>query len=115
MRTRDRQIAGEQFIINKCKKCKIFLKDYSAAVNIYYCEDCEIFIGPCASSAYFRNCQNCKVVLATSQLRMYKCDNFTMLVFSLSDPSLEECLNLKLGCFDYSYFNLRGTLIIASR
>jgi len=102
------QINGQQFIIEHCVQCKIFLRDYTAAMNIYNCENCEIFLGPCAGSIYIRNSKNCKVIVATAQLRMYNCIDFTVLAFAISDPSIESCTNLKIGCFDYCYPELRG-------
>ena len=106
------QIEGQMFLIEKCKNCKIYLKDYSAAIIMQECEDCEVFIGPCSGSAYIRRSKNCKMIIASAQLRMLLCVNFQVLVFALSEPSLEECSNLKLGCFDFSYPELKRTNII---
>ena len=96
------KINGQQFIIENCKNCKIFLRDHSAAINMDNCENCELFLGPCLGSIYLRNSKSCKVILATAQLRMYNCVDFEMLVFSITDPSIENCSKLKIGCFDYS-------------
>lgn len=101
------QINGQQFIIDSCKNCKIFLRDFTPAINMYSCEDCEVFLGPCSGSIYIRNSKNCKVIVATAQLRIYNCENFDLLVFSISDPSIEQCTNLRIGCFDYCYTELK--------
>eukprot|EP00826_Nyctotherus_ovalis_P041347 TRINITY_DN4147_c0_g1_i1.p1 TRINITY_DN4147_c0_g1~~TRINITY_DN4147_c0_g1_i1.p1 ORF type:complete len:245 (-),score=72.96 TRINITY_DN4147_c0_g1_i1:445-1179(-) len=101
------QINGQQFIIDTCKNCRILLKDYTPAVNMYLCEDCEVYIGPCSGSVYIRNSKNCRVVVATAQLRVYNCYNFDLLVFSTSDPSIEQCSELRFGCFDFAYAELK--------
>lgn len=101
------QINGQQFIIDSCKGCRILLRDYTPAVNMYLCEDCEVYIGPCSGSVYIRNSSNCKVVVAAAQLRVYNCHSFDLLVFSTSDPSIEQCTELRFGCFDFAYPELK--------
>jgi len=101
------QINGQQFIIDSCKGCTILLEDYTPAVNMYSCEDCKVFIGPCSGSVYIRNSKNCKIIVAAAQLRIYNCQDFDLLVFSMSDPSVEQCTDLRIGCFDYYYPELK--------
>jgi protein XRP2 len=40
-------IQGQQFIIEDCKNCDIFLCDNSAQITVDMCTNCRVFIGPC--------------------------------------------------------------------
>eukprot|EP00743_Colponemidia_sp_Colp-15_P002028 GILK01002202.1.p1 GENE.GILK01002202.1~~GILK01002202.1.p1 ORF type:complete len:371 (+),score=71.20 GILK01002202.1:58-1113(+) len=100
-------IAGEQFVIEECEDCDIFLCDYSAAISIDYCTGCRFFVGPVASSAFVRNTSNCKLVLACQQFRSRECTNLDILLFSSTQPVIETSKNMKFGCFNYFYFNLK--------
>ncbi len=102
-----RQIQGQQFIVEGCKDCKIYLRDFTACVNVNQCSHCELFIGPCSGSTSIRKCSNCKVIVAAAQLRLFECTDCEMLVYAQTDPSIEYCMNLVLGCFSFSYFELR--------
>lgn len=44
-----RSVNGQQFIIEDCEDCDIFICDYSANVQIDYCKNCRIFVGPVES------------------------------------------------------------------
>eukprot|EP00752_Nemacystus_decipiens_P013079 g11568.t1 len=43
-------IGGQQFIVEECSECEVFLLDHTAALTIDVCTDCRIFTGPCESS-----------------------------------------------------------------
>lgn len=42
-------IGGQQFIVEECSECDVYLLDHTAALNIDLCTDCRIFTGPCES------------------------------------------------------------------
>lgn len=46
-------IGGQQFIVEECSECEVYLLDHTAALTIDLCTDCRIFAGPC-ESRYFR-------------------------------------------------------------
>ena len=43
------QIDGQQFILEECESCDIFLLDHVGSLTIDYCKDCRIVIGPVSS------------------------------------------------------------------
>jgi hypothetical protein len=43
------QIDGQQFLIEGCVKCQIFLLDHIGSMYIDHCHDCQIIIGPISS------------------------------------------------------------------
>jgi protein XRP2 len=62
-------IRGQQFIIEDCEDCTIFLLDHSATVSIDECKNCNIFVGPCESSVFVRTSSKLKLIIAAQQLR----------------------------------------------
>lgn len=105
------QIQGQQFIVEECDDCDIFLLDHSAQVTVDYATNCRIFVGPCESSVFLRDCKGCSVVVACQQLRLRDCHGMDMLVHvSAGQPSIETSSGVRLGCFQYSYFSLREQL-----
>ena len=68
-RARGRSVNGQQFIIEDCEDCDLYVFDDNAAVTIDECKNCRIFIGPCDSSIFIRDCYNCKLVFFCRQFR----------------------------------------------
>ena len=66
-------VNGQQFLVENCANCDIFVLDHCTAVQIDECTNCRIFVGPCDSSLFVRNCTNCTVVTAVQQLRTRDC------------------------------------------
>lgn len=40
------QINGEQFLLEECNECEIYLLDHIGSMYIDYCKDCKIITGP---------------------------------------------------------------------
>ena len=43
------EIDGQQFILEECQSCDIFLLDHVGALTVDYCKDCRIVVGPVSS------------------------------------------------------------------
>jgi protein XRP2 len=43
------QIDGQQFIVEECEGCEIFLLDHIGSLTVDYCKDCRIVTGPVSS------------------------------------------------------------------
>lgn len=67
------KVAGQQFLIQDCENCNIYIFDHSATVTIDDCTNCIIFLGPVKGSVFFRNCRDCKCTLACQQFRVRDC------------------------------------------
>eukprot|EP01116_Phalansterium_solitarium_P002316 TRINITY_DN12269_c0_g1_i1.p1 TRINITY_DN12269_c0_g1~~TRINITY_DN12269_c0_g1_i1.p1 ORF type:complete len:367 (-),score=80.66 TRINITY_DN12269_c0_g1_i1:207-1238(-) len=96
-------INGQQFIIEECDNCDIYLLDYSDSVQIDYCTNSRIFIGPSQGSLFLRNCTNCKVVIACQQFRTRECESIDVLLYSMTQPIIESSKNMTFSCFQYNY------------
>jgi len=100
------KVEGEQFNIENCTNCDIFILDHSAAVFIDVCVDCRIFIGPVESSIFVRECVNSSMIIAAQQFRMRECQKCSVGLFSQTEPVIEMSKDIRIGCFDFSYFSL---------
>jgi len=106
----DGTINGEQFNIEECKDCDIFLFDHIATIFIDYCENCRIFVGPVESSIFIRNCTNCNFVIACQQFRCRDCSDCRLALLCTTEPIIETSVDMQFACYDFFYFNLRDQL-----
>ena len=90
-------VGGQQFIIEECDDCDIFLLDWSAAVTIDRCKRCRLFIGPCESSVFVRNCEDIRAVVACQQFRTRDVHKLDVLLLSPSQPSIEATTEVPTG------------------
>ncbi len=105
------EIAGQQFIVDDCKKCSFFLFDNSDSITIDDCVDCTFFIGPCESSVFIRNCSGCSVVVACRQFRLRDCKDLKIMIYcAAGQPIIETSSEIGFCAFDYSYFSLAKQL-----
>jgi protein XRP2 len=103
-------IQGQQFIIEDCSNCDIFLLDHIAAVNIDNCTNVRIVIGACETSIFIRDCIDCVVIAATQQLRTRNCTNLGVLLCTTTGPIIESSKRVRIGCFTYDYFGFTDNL-----
>jgi len=101
-------VRGQQFVIEDCTDCDIYVLDHSAAVNIDACVGCRIVLGPCESSVFVRDCRGCSLVLAAQQLRTRDCHDCQLLLHCSTQPIIESSSGLQLGCYAYHYPELRA-------
>jgi len=103
-------INGEQFNIEECKDCDVFLFDHIATVFIDFAENCRIFVGPVETSIFIRNCKNCNFVIACQQFRCRDCTDCKLSLLSTTEPVIETSSGMQFACFDFFYFSLREQL-----
>ncbi|KAF1326478.1 Xrp2-like protein, partial [Globisporangium splendens] len=75
-------INGQQFIIEDCSGCDIFLLDNCMSVQIDECVDCHIVVGSCQASLFLRNCKKCTIVCAVQQFRTRDCEDVDVYLYS---------------------------------
>ncbi|XP_072045337.1 protein XRP2-like [Amphiura filiformis] len=97
------KINGQQFIINQCEDCNIYIFDHNATITVDNCTNCRIFIGPSKGSIFLRNCKDCKCVIACQQFRTRDCRNMDVLLHCDSQPIIEATTKIRFGCFRYYY------------
>lgn len=103
-------IDGQQFNIEECKDCDIFLLDRIACVFVDDCEGCRIFIGPVESSVMIRNCKAMNFVIACQQFRTRDCSDCRFSLLCTTEPIIETSTQMQFACFDFCYFSLRAQL-----
>lgn len=101
------QVNGQQFVIQNCKNCNIYVFDYIAAINIDDCLDCNIFLGPVKSSVFVRDCKNCKIVVACQQFRTRDCSKIDIFLCCNTQPIIEASSGMKFACYQYHYPELK--------
>ncbi|XP_061315764.1 protein XRP2 isoform X1 [Pezoporus flaviventris] len=97
------KVAGQQFIIQDCENCKIYIFDNSATITIDDCVNCQIFLGPIKGSVFFRDCKDCKCIVACQQFRARDCKKLEVFLCCATQPIIESSTGMKFGCFQYYY------------
>lgn len=101
-------IAGQQFLIEECDGCDIYLLDNSAQVTVDLATNCRIFVGPCEGSVFLRDCAGCSVIVACQQFRTRDCRDISVLAHvSAGQPIVESSSGVRFGCYRAAYFSLR--------
>ena len=101
-------INGQQFIIENCKNCVIYILDHSAVVTVDSCENCKLIIGPVKGSVFLRDCKNCQCIIACQQFRSRDCRKIDTYLFCSTQPIIESSGNMKFGCFQLFYEKLEN-------
>ncbi|NXD64751.1 XRP2 protein, partial [Eolophus roseicapillus] len=97
------KVAGQQFIIQDCENCKIYIFDNSATITVDDCVNCQIFLGPIKGSVFFRDCKDCKCIVACQQFRTRDCRKLEVFLCCATQPIIESSTGMKFGCFQYYY------------
>uniref|UniRef100_A0A8D0GHU3 Protein XRP2 n=1 Tax=Sphenodon punctatus TaxID=8508 RepID=A0A8D0GHU3_SPHPU len=97
------KVAGQQFVIQDCENCNIYILDHSATITIDDCTSCRIFLGPVKGSVFFRDCKDCKCVVACQQFRTRDCRKMEVFLCCATQPIIESSTGMKFGCFQYYY------------
>ncbi|XP_028392552.1 protein XRP2-like [Dendronephthya gigantea] len=97
------KLNGQQYIIQNCEGCKIYIFDHTATVTVDDCVDCKIFLGPSKGSVYIRDCKDCSFVLACQQFRTRDCKRLDIFLCCNTQPIIESSTGMKFACFQYNY------------
>ena len=97
------KLNGQQFVIQECENCNIFVLDHSATITIDDCVNCRIVLGPVKGSVFFRDCKDIKCVVACQQFRTRDCKKMEVFLCCATQPIIESSTGMKFGCFQYYY------------
>lgn len=100
------KLNGQQFVIQECENCDIYVFDHSATITIDDCINCRIFLGPVKGSVFFRDCKDIKCVVACQQFRTRDCKKMEVFLCCATQPIIESSTGMKFGCFQYYYPDL---------
>ncbi|MGH0165105.1 UNVERIFIED_CONTAM: hypothetical protein FKN15_064408 [Acipenser sinensis] len=96
-------LSGQQFAIQDCENCNIYVFDHSATITIDDCTNCRLFLGPVKGSVFFRDCKDCKCVVACQQFRTRDCKKMEVFLSCATQPIIESSSGMRFGCFQYYY------------
>lgn len=100
------KLNGQQFVIQECENCNIYVFDHSATITIDDCVNCRIVLGPVKGSVFFRDCKDIKCVVACQQFRTRDCKKMDVFLCCATQPIIESSTGMKFGCFQYFYPDL---------
>lgn len=106
-------VNGQQFIIQNCTNCDIFVFDHCAAVTIDDCVNCRIFIGAVKTSVFLRDSADCCVAMACQQFRTRDCRKIKAFLCCVTQPIIEATTAIKFGCIQYHYPQMKLHLAAA--
>ncbi|KAM6963314.1 protein XRP2 [Aplochiton taeniatus] len=97
------KLNGQQFVIQNCENCNIFVFDHSATITIDDCVNCRIVLGPVKGSVFFRDCKDIKCVVSCQQFRTRDCKKMEVFLCCATQPIIESSTGMKFSCFQYYY------------
>jgi len=99
-------IHGEQFIMENCQDCTVYVFDHTGQVQIDDCINCRILIGPVRGSLFIRDSTNCVLVTVCQQFRTRDCRDLHVYLSCPSQPIIESSHNIHFGCLTLNYEQL---------
>ena len=103
-------INGQQFVIDSCEDCEIYVLDHCDSLMIDDCKRCKIVVGPTSGSIFIRDCEDCRCVLMCRQYRSRDCVNIDTHLHVTTRPIIETSTNMRFGCWDFSYPGLEAQM-----
>ena len=103
-------IDGQQFVLDSCEDCEIYLLDACDSVMIDDCKRCKIVVGPTTGSVFLRDCESCTLVAVCRQFRTRDCLDVDSRLLVATKPIIETSSNMRFGCFDFHYHALGAQL-----
>jgi len=99
-------VNGQQFIIQNCDNCTVYVFDHTAQIQIDDCTNCRIFIGPVNGSIFIRDSTNCVLATICKQFRTRDCRDIYVYLSCESQPIIESSHNIKFACLTLNYDKL---------
>ena len=90
---------SQQFNINSCSDCEIYIFDVTANLYVDKCHDCFIYCAPCESTVFIRDCTNIRFIGATKQFRVRDCKNLEVSLYCNSQPVIESSNDIEFSNF----------------
>ena len=100
-------INGQQFVIDSCEDCEIYVLDMCDSLMIDDCKNCKIVVGPTTGSIFIRDCEECTCVFMCRQYRCRDCKNIDTYLHVTTRPIIETSTNMRFGCWDFHYEGLK--------
>lgn len=101
-------VNGQQFLVQNCENCNIYIFDHSVTISIDDCNNCNFFLGPIKTSVFIRDCKNCKFVVSCQQFRTRDCSKIDVFLCCNTQPIIEASSGMRFGCYQYHYPELEA-------
>ena len=103
-------INGQQFVIDRCEDCEIYILDECDSLMIDDCVRCKIVVGPTTGSIFMRDCSDCTCVFMCRQYRCRDCKDIDTHLHVTTRPIIETSTNMRFGCWDFHYEGLEAQM-----
>ena len=103
-------INGQQFVIDSCEDCEIYILDECDSLMIDDCVRCKIVVGPTTGSIFMRDCSDCTCVFMCRQYRCRDCKDVDTHLHVTTRPIIETSTNMRFGCWDFHYEGLEAQM-----
>ena len=103
-------INGQQFIIQNCENCDIYVFDHCATVTVDDCINCRIYIAAIKTSIFVRDSTDCVIATCCQQFRTRDCKKLECWLSCVTQPIIEATTGIKFGCLQIHYPQLRQQL-----
>lgn len=100
-------IKGQQFIIQNCQNCDIYVFDHCATVTVDDCINCRIYIAAIKTSIFIRDSTDCAIATCCQQFRTRDCKKLECFLSCVTQPIIEATTGIKFGCLQIHYPQLR--------
>lgn len=103
-------INGQQFIIQNCQNCDIYVFDHCNTVTVDDCINCRIYIASIKTSIFVRDSTDCVIATCCQQFRTRDCKKLVCFLSCVTQPIIEATTAIKFGCLQIYYPQLRQQL-----
>lgn len=110
----DGDIAAHDYAITDVSDCTIYLMDVIGALYIKRVKNCRIVCGPTRGSAHLDDVTDSSISLAARQVRMHKSTECKLHIFCASDPIIEHCTGIGIGCYALEYDGIAEHMKVSS-
>ena len=97
------EIAGHDYAITDMADSTIYLLDTIGALYIKRVRRCRIVTGPIRGSVHINDAHESAISLAARQVRMHTSKACKLHIFCASDPIIEHCSEIGIGCYGLAY------------
>lgn len=101
---------GSDLSISNLTNSTLIVTDHIGGAIIDDCINSTIMLGVSSESVFIRDCKNCKIFTINPQFRLRDCENLEISLFCNSTPALENCRNVKLSPWEYTYAGINSDL-----
>jgi len=100
------QVNNKDLTMSTLTNTLIIIKGHAGSLQLSNLKKCLIICGPVARSVFADNCEDCTFTFGCQQLRLHSSNNCSLYMHVTSRAVIEDCVNISVAPFTYSYENI---------